>query len=66
MANTTTYKRQYRELSDETKSRISRSLQGTPKSAQHKQRIAQSLKNYWSHVPNMPKDQQTTIQDIMM
>ena len=50
------YKRQYRELSDETKQKISNSSRNRPKSDQHKQHISQGMKNYWQNVPNRPDD----------
>lgn len=62
------YKRQSRKPSEETKARISNSLKGVSKSAEHKQHISQSLKNYWDNDENFPADkkQETTIQDIML
>ena len=48
------YKRQYRELSDETKQKISNSSRNKPKSDQHKQHISQGMKNYWESVPANP------------
>ena len=50
------YKRQYRELSDETKQKISNSSRNIPKSDQHKQHISQGMKDYWQNVPNRPDD----------
>ena len=50
------YKRQYRELSDETKQKISNSSRNRPKSEQHKQHISQGMKDYWQNVPNRPDD----------
>ena len=50
------YRRQYRELSDETKQKISNSSRNRPKSAQHKQHISQGMKDYWQNVPNRPDD----------
>ena len=41
------YKRQYRELSDETKEKISLSTTGVRKSDLHKQHISQAMKDYW-------------------
>ena len=49
------YKRQYRQLSDETKNKISTSTKNKPKSAAHKQRIQQSMLRYWQTVPNKPE-----------
>ena len=50
------YKRQYRELSDEIKQKISNSSRNRPKSDQHKQHISQGMKDYWQNVPNRPDD----------
>ena len=50
------YKRQYRQLSDEVKSRISTSTINKPKSEIHKRHIQQSMLHYWSTVKNKPKD----------
>lgn len=50
------YKRQYRELSDETKQKISNSSRNRPKSDQHKQHISQGMKDYWQNVPSRPDD----------
>lgn len=65
MATPTTYKRQYRELSPETKSRISKSLSGTPKTEEHKARISNGLKSYWGKIPHRPKEH-ATIQDCLL
>lgn len=46
------YKRQYRELSKETKNKISQSLKGRCKSTAHKNNISQGLKEYWKNVPS--------------
>ena len=48
------YKRQYRQLSDDTKSKISASSRNKPKSEIHKQRIKQSMLQYWRTVENKP------------
>ncbi len=48
------YKRQYRELSDETKEKISLSTTGVHKSATHRAHISQAMKDYWRGVPNRP------------
>lgn len=50
------YKRQYRQLDDETKQKISNSSRNRPKSDQHKQHISQGMKDYWQDVPNRPDD----------
>ena len=46
------YKRQFRELSDETKDKISKSSKGKRKSFFHRQHISQALKSYWDTVPS--------------
>ena len=45
------YKRQTREMSDQTKQKISQSLTGRRKSPTHVNNISQGLKNYWSQIP---------------
>lgn len=54
MNNQTNQKRQYRELSDETKQKISMSMKGRSKSFTHKENISQGMRNYWSQIPNRP------------
>lgn len=49
------YKRLYRQLSDETKNKISTSAKNKPKSEIHKRRIQQSMLRYWSTIENKPK-----------
>lgn len=53
------YKRQYRQLSDTTKQKISQSLRGRTKSATHAQSISTGLKNYWKQVPDKPQNNET-------
>lgn len=48
------YKRQYRQMSDETKEKISQSLKGRSKSMTHKENIKNGLKDYWKNIPNRP------------
>ena len=50
------YKRQYRQLNDTTKQKISQSLRGRTKSATHTQAISNGLKKYWATVPNQPNN----------
>lgn len=49
------YKRQYRELDDEVKQKISNSSRNKPKSEEHKEHISQGMEKYWQTVPNKPK-----------
>ena len=49
-----TNKRQYRELSDMTKLKISQSMKGRSKSNTHREAISNGLKAYWQGVPNRP------------
>lgn len=51
----THYKRQWRELEDATKKKISAAASGKPKSELHKQHISQSMTQYWAQVPNRPQ-----------
>ncbi|MCF2594544.1 hypothetical protein I6E11_12240 [Bacteroides caecigallinarum] len=46
--------RQYRELSDMTKKKISQAMKGKSKSITHREAISNSLKDYWKTVPNKP------------
>ena len=48
-------KRQFRELSDETKEKISNSTRGRAKSAQHKQNISKGMIKYCETIPNKPQ-----------
>lgn len=48
------YKRQYRQLSDEVKQKISQATANRPKSAVHKAHISQGMKKYWESVPDKP------------
>ena len=54
------YKRQYRQIDDETKMKISLTSRKKPKSEQHKQHISQAMIDYWQTVPNRPNDETTT------
>lgn len=44
--------RQFRELDDATKLRISQRLKGRSMSDSHKQAISNSMKAYWATIPN--------------
>ena len=46
------YKRQYRQLDDETKQKISTSTRNKPKSEEHKEHIRLGMLQYWETVPN--------------
>ena len=48
------YKRQYRELDDETKEKIAASQRGRKKSESHRQHISQAMTEYWQTVPHRP------------
>jgi hypothetical protein len=54
------YKRQYRELDDETKQKISAANRNRPKSEMHRQHISQSMKDYWAKVPHRPSSGDVT------
>ena len=49
-------KRQYRQIDDETKLKISLTSRNKPKSELHKQHISQGMEEYWRTVPNRPDD----------
>ena len=48
------YKRQWRELEDSTKEKISNAMKGKSKSSYHKEHIRQSMLNYWAQVGHKP------------
>lgn len=56
-------KRIYRELSDETKKKISNSSKGKSKSSSHKAALSKSLVRYWESIPHKPK--QVTMDDLI-
>lgn len=47
-----TYKREYGEMDDATKQKISQRLKNRCKSTTHKQNISQGMKQYWAGVPS--------------
>ncbi len=51
-----TGKRQYRQLDDTTKQKISQALKGRTKSITHVEKIKDGLKRYWETVPNRPTE----------
>lgn len=50
------YKRQFRELDQDTKQKISDSSRNRPKSDEHKKHISQGMIKYWETVPHRPDD----------
>lgn len=50
------YKRQYRELDDATKQKISQRLKGRSKGTTHKENISNGMREYWETVRSRPKD----------
>ncbi len=50
------YKRQYRQLDDDVKQRISASTRNKPKTEQHKEHIRQGMLQYWQTVPDKEDD----------
>ena len=56
-------KRQYRELSDPTKKKISQKLSGKKKSLTHKQNIAQALTTYWMAIPSKVKENNSNVDE---
>lgn len=51
-----TGKRRYRELSPETKMKISQSLKGRLKTPSHIEAISKGLRDYWQTIPHKPND----------
>ena len=49
-------KREYRQLSDLTKAKISQAMRGKSKTFTHKENISNGLKTYWQTIPNKPKN----------
>ena len=47
-------KREFRELPDETKQKISNATKGRPKSQSHRLHISQAMADYWKTIPNRP------------
>lgn len=58
-----THTRQFRELNDAVKRKISAATKGKPKSEEHKRHISQSMKDYWQSVPS--KSEHTTMQNFL-
>ncbi len=57
-------KRQYRDLRDDTKKRISQSLKGRSFSDSHKQAISDAMRQYWATIPYRPSENnESTNQD---
>ena len=50
------YKRQYRELDDATKQKISQKLKNRSKSMTHKENISNGMRKYWKGVQHRPND----------
>lgn len=63
----TDYKRQWRELSDEHKGKISQATTGKHKSDLHKRHISQAMIEYWREVPHRPNTESghTTMDDLI-
>lgn len=57
------FKRQWRELSQEHKERISQSSKNKPKSWAHRQHISQGMTDYWRGVPHRPESGETLTMD---
>lgn len=47
---TNKFKREYRDVPEDVRKRISQTMRHKCKSFTHKQRISQSMKNYWKNV----------------
>ena len=56
-------KRTCRQLSQETKDKISRTMKNKAKSSTHKAHISQSLKKYWEQIPTQKENNDLTMQN---
>lgn len=57
-----TGKRQYRQLDDATKAKISQALTGRSKTQDHVNPISNGLKKYWKDIPNKPEDKKNEVE----
>lgn len=57
-------KRQFRQMDDATKLRISHRLRGRSMSETHKQAISDSMKAYWATIPNKPTENNESKNDV--
>lgn len=56
----TTYKRQYRELSPETKAKLSAVHKNKKKSASHRLHLSNAMLRYWANIPYRPENNNGT------
>ena len=57
-------KRQFRQMDDATKLRISHRLRGRSMSETHKQAISNGMKAYWAGIPNKPTENNVNKNDV--
>ena len=57
-------KRQFRQMDDATKLRISQRLKGRSMSDSHKQAISDGMKAYWAGIPNKPSENNENKNDV--
>lgn len=57
-------KRQFRQMDDVTKLRISQRLKGRSMSDSHKQAISDGMKAYWAGIPNKPTENNENKNDV--
>lgn len=57
-------KRQFRQMDDATKLRISHRLRGRSMSETHKQAISNGMKAYWATIPNKPTENNENRNDV--
>jgi len=57
-------KRQFRQMDDATKLRISQRLKGRSMSDSHKQAISDGMKAYWAGIPNKPTENNENKNDV--
>lgn len=56
--------RQFRQLDDATKLRISQRLKGRSMSDSHKEAISNSMKAYWATIPNKPQQENNDVNNL--
>lgn len=55
--------RTFRELTDETKAKISQSMRGKSKTFTHREHISDALRQYWKGIPNKQQNTNDNEQD---
>ena len=56
--------RQYRNLSDETRQKISDAMKGRPKSDRHKAAISRGMLHYWAQIPYLKESTEINNENV--